>query len=134
MIRGIFRTLPKIYDGVFYLLEQKAPPQIFNRVLNTSPQFSHAGAFRGVLKRGVLNNFAKFTGKHLSQSLFFNRIAHLKPVTLLKKRLEHRCFPVNFCEIFQNNFFYGKSLVAASEFPVHWLQCFYYSMYLPTGT
>ena len=41
-------------------------------------------------------NFAKFTGKHLCQSLFLNKVAGLKPVTLLRKRLWHRCFPVNF--------------------------------------
>ena len=27
------------------------------------------------MKKGVLINFAKFKGKHLSQSLFFNKIA-----------------------------------------------------------
>ena len=37
-------------------------------------------------KKGVFNfrNFTKFTGKHPCQSLFF-----------IKKRLWHRCFPVN---------------------------------------
>ena len=29
-------------------------------------------------KRGVLRNFAKFTGKHLRQSLFFNKVEHLR--------------------------------------------------------
>ena len=47
-------------------------------------------------KKVVLRNFAKFTGKHLCQSLFFNKVAGLRPVTLLKKRLWHRYFPVNF--------------------------------------
>ena len=28
-----------------------------------------------------------------------------RPATILKKRLWHRCFPVNFCEIFKNIFF-----------------------------
>ena len=28
-------------------------------------------------KKGVLRNFAKFTGKHLRQSLFFNKVADL---------------------------------------------------------
>ena len=46
-------------------------------------------------KKGVLRNFAKFTGKHLCQRLFFNKVAGLSPVTLLRKRLWHRCFPVN---------------------------------------
>ena len=36
--------------------------------------------------KGVLRNFAKFTGKHLCQSLFFNKFAGL-PATLLKKTL-----------------------------------------------
>ena len=43
--------------------------------------------------KGVLRNFAKFTGKHLCQSFFFNKFAGL-PATLLK-RLWCRCFPVN---------------------------------------
>ena len=38
----------------------------------------------------------KFTGKHLRQSLFFNKVAGVSPATLLKKRFWHRCFPVNF--------------------------------------
>ena len=41
------------------------------------------------IKKSVLKNFAKFTGKHLCRSLFFNK-------ALLKKKLWHRCFPVNF--------------------------------------
>ena len=38
-------------------------------------------------KEGVLGNFTNFTGKHLCQSFFFNKVAGLRPVTLLKKRL-----------------------------------------------
>ena len=33
---------------------------------------------------------------------------------LLRKRLWHRCFPVNFCEIYKNTFYYITPLVAAS--------------------
>ena len=51
-----------------------------------------------IYKKGVLRNFTKFTGKHLFQSLFFNKIAGLKPPTLLKNRLWYRCFPVNFAK------------------------------------
>ena len=32
---------------------------------------------RGVLKKCALRNFAKFTGKHLCQSLFLNKVAGL---------------------------------------------------------
>ena len=54
---------------------------------------SHQGCS---VRKGVLVNLAKFTRKHLCQSLFFNKVAGLRPATLLKKRLWHRYFPVNF--------------------------------------
>ena len=47
-------------------------------------------------KKGALRNFTKFTGKHLHQSLFFNKVAGLRLGTLFKKRPWNRCFPVNF--------------------------------------
>ena len=57
------------------------------------------------LTKRVLRNLAKFTGKHLCQSLFFNKVAGLRPATLLKKRLWHRCFPVNFTKFLRTTFF-----------------------------
>ena len=48
--------------------------------------------WRCSVKKNVLRNFSKFTGKHLCHSLFFNNFAGLRPVTLLEKRLWHRCF------------------------------------------
>ena len=56
-------------------------------------------------KKGVLINFARFTGKHLCQSLLFNKVAVLRPATLLKKRLWHRCFLVNFVKFSRTPFF-----------------------------
>ena len=56
-------------------------------------------------KKGVLRNFSKFTGKHLCPRLFFNKVAGLRPATLLKKRLWHRCFPVNFAKFLRIPFF-----------------------------
>ena len=49
-------------------------------------------------KTDVLKNFAKFTGKHLCQTLFFSK------VTLLKKRLWYRCFPVSFAKFLRTAF------------------------------
>ena len=49
-------------------------------------------------KEGVLRNFTKLTGKHLRLSLFLYKAAGLRPVILLKRRLWHRCFPVNFAK------------------------------------
>ena len=58
---------------------------------------------------GVLRNFAKFVGKHLCQSLFFNKVAGLRATTLLKKRLWHRCFPVNFTKFLRTPFLQNTS-------------------------
>ena len=57
------------------------------------------------IKKGVLKNFAKFTGKHVCQSPLFNQVAGLRPATLQKERLWHRCFFCELCEIFKNTFF-----------------------------
>ena len=54
-------------------------------------------------------NFAKFTGKHLCQSLFFNKVAGLRPATLLKKKLWHSCFPVNFGKFLKTPFLENTS-------------------------
>ena len=67
-------------------------------------------------KKGVLKNFAKFTGKDLCQSVFFNKVAGFRPAILLKKRLWHWCFPVNFTKFLENTLFYRTPLVAASLF------------------
>ena len=56
------------------------------------------------MMKGVLRNFTKFTGKHLCQSLFFNNVAGLRSSTLLKKRLSHRSFPVNFVKFLRTPF------------------------------
>ena len=45
-------------------------------------------------KKDVLKNFAKFTGKHLCQSIFFNKVAGLAQV-----------FSCEFCKILKNTFF-----------------------------
>ena len=52
-------------------------------------------------RNGILSNFAKFTGKYLCQSLYFNKVG---PATLLKKRLWHRCVPVNFAKFLRTPF------------------------------
>ena len=59
---------------------------------------------RCFVKKGVLRNFAKFTGKHLCQSLFFNKVAGLIPATLLEKKLWQRCFPGNFAKFLKTPF------------------------------
>ena len=82
----------QVYDS-----NQKQPPEVF-------------------YKKGVLKNFAKFTGKHLCQSLFFNKVAGLRNFAKFTgKHLCQRLFARNetlaqvlsceFCEVFKNNSF-----------------------------
>ena len=54
------------------------------------------------LKKAVLRNFTKFTGKHLCQSFFF------------KKETLAQVFPCEFCDISNNTFLHKTPLVAAS--------------------
>ena len=71
------------------------------------------------IKIGVFRNFAKFTGKHLCQSHFLNKVAYLRPATLLKKRLWRRCFPVNFAKFLRAPFLQstsGQQLLAVRMF------------------
>ena len=71
-------------------------------------------------KDGVIRNFVKFAGKHLCQSFFFNKVAGLRPATLLKNILWLKkitlvqVFSCEFCEISKNTFSYRKPPVAAS--------------------
>ena len=55
-------------------------------------------------EKGVLRNFAKFTGKHLCQCLFFNKVAGLSLQPYIKKRLWHGCFPTNFAKFLRTPF------------------------------
>ena len=66
------------------------------------------------VRKGVLRNFAKFTEKHLWQSLFLNKIGGLRPATLLKETPTH-VFYCKFCKISKNTFFTGHLQTTAPE-------------------
>ena len=72
-----------------------------------SIRFSYAEAVvrRCSVHKGVLKSFTKFTEKHLCQSVFLNKVAGLRPLTFLKKRLWHRYFLVNFAKFLRAPFF-----------------------------
>ena len=67
------------------------------------------------VRKGVFRNSTKFIGKHLCQSPFFNKVA---AAMLLKKRLWHRSFSVNFAEFLRTPFLQntsGRLLLTFSE-------------------
>ena len=72
------------------------------------------------IKICVLENFAKFTGKHLCQSLFFNKVAGLRLATLFKKRLWHRCFLVNFAIFLRTPSLPNTSEQVLLTLPTNW--------------
>ena len=71
-------------------------------------QPSHRNSYqRCSIKEGFLKNFANLTGKHLWQSLFFNRVVGLSPLA--------KVFSCEFCKIFKNNFFMEHLRATASD-------------------
>ena len=78
----------------------------------------HRGSRREVFcKNDVLRNFAKFTGKHLCQSLFFNKVTGLRPeaCNFIEKETLTQVFCCKFCKISKNTFSYRTPPAAASS-------------------
>ena len=59
--------------------------------------------FVDVLQNRCSKKFRNFTEKHLYRSLFIDKVAGMMSATLLKKRLQHRCFLVNFAKFLTPN-------------------------------
>ena len=81
--------------GIWDFEGQKQPPEVFYKK-RCSPKFHKIHR----------NTCAK---KHLCQSLLFNKVAGLRPTTLLKKRLWRRCFPVSFVKFLRTPFLQNTS-------------------------
>ena len=62
-------------------------------------------------KKGTLKNFAKFTGKRLCWSLFYNNIAGLSPeaCNFIKIEILTQVLSCKFCEVVKNTFFDGTT-------------------------
>ena len=85
------------------------------RLINTSSCFvkfriSHQ---RCSVRKSVLRNFTKFTGKHLCQSLFFNKVTGLACNFIQKETLAQVLF-CEFCEISKSAFLTEHVRVTAS--------------------
>ena len=64
-------------------------------------------------EKGVLKNFAKFTGKHLFRVSFLIKL-QAEASNFFRKETLIQIFLCEFCEIFKNTYFYETPLVAAS--------------------
>ena len=85
--KQVFTFFLPVVDCTFYKSNIKSNCILL--LCHVRVRSSHQEVF---CKEVVLSNFAKFTEKHLCQSLF------------LKRRLWHRCFPVNFAKFLRTPF------------------------------
>ena len=72
-----------------------------NDILRTTYRSSRQELF---CKNGVLRNSTKIRRKTPVSESHFNKVVGLRPATLLKRRLLHRCFPVNFLKFLRTPF------------------------------
>ena len=64
---------------------------------------------RSFIKKMFLKTSQNSWEKHLYRSLFFNKVAGIRPLTLLKERLWQRCFLVNFAKCLRTLFLQNTS-------------------------
>ena len=95
----LFLVLNEIFRWVYFYVKQgiclgrnMQPPEVF---------------YKKVFIKISQNSQETGLGKHLCQSLFFNKVAGLRPAILLIKRLRHICFPMKFGK-FLRTLFYKK--------------------------
>ena len=112
LFRGVFRIVSNIYDGGFFKKLEIALSgfKIINSWKSSIKVICQNSTYHSLkqppvvfCEKCVLRYFAKFTGKHLCQSLFFNQ-----------RRPWHRCVLVNFATFLRKPFFYRTHPVAAS--------------------
>ena len=91
--------------GGRYYLVGNAPPHLTYMIIVT--KLFRSSQLRCFMKKSVLRIFAKFTGKHLYQSLFFNKVADLRPkaCNFIKKETLVPVLSCEFYEISKNTFF-----------------------------
>ena len=83
-------SLQKIHKNKYFI--KKQPPQ-------------------GFCKKGVLKKFHKIHLKTPVLESLFNRVSGLRPAILLKKKLQHRCFQVNFVKLLRTTFLQNTSII-----------------------
>ena len=88
--------------------------QVFYSRPNTTEDDTEGSHQRCSIKKAHLEISQNLQKKHLCQSLFFNKVAGLRPATLLKNRLV-QVFSYEFREISKNNFFAEHLWMTASD-------------------
>ena len=93
----------QIFINIFSLLATKS--QICKYDDDFYDSICSEAATRGVFCEKVFLEISQNSQENTSASVsFFNKVAGLRPATLLKKRLWHRCFPVNLAKLLRTPF------------------------------
>ena len=91
------------------------PRTIRSKALNISQLYPNIKSShrRCSIKKVILNNSSKSTGKYLCQSVLLKKAAGLRPTTSLKMILWHilwhKCFPVHFTKFLRKHFLQNTS-------------------------
>ena len=75
---------------------------VFKQYIRKFLEAATARVLHVFFNKGILKNYAIFTGKHLCWSLFF---LMFQACNFIKKSLQQRYFPVNFAKFFRTHFF-----------------------------
>ena len=80
-VKKIFKDLFKKQKEMLLAIASRLLHQMLDKQVDdsTTNSTTEAVSRRCSVKKGVLRNFAKFTGKHLFQGLFFNKVVGLSP-------------------------------------------------------
>ena len=103
---------PKLHKKLTCVMLVHSPQTAFHRKIIYNFVWTYLGRSSRpdvFCKKGGLRNIAKLTGKHLCQSIFFNKVAGL-----CKKRDSGTDVFSEFCEISNNTIFYRTPPVAVS--------------------
>ena len=119
-------AITKIFSLAWLSFEKESVCQFHNWAIKNICQFvtfiydswnalltEAVGRLEVFCKQGVRKNFAKLTGNTCARVSFFNKVAGLRLVTLLKETLA-QVFSCQFCETFKSTSFYRTPPVAAS--------------------
>ena len=107
--RADFRMTPDRFLDTFTLVRNKLRKTRHSISWSFSNWKESSDCFQKQLPEPKFTEKTPATGKRLCQSIFFNKVAGLRPATLFKKRLWHRCFPKNFAKFLTTLFWQNTS-------------------------
>ena len=99
-------------DQALSLLQNYLCNRIQRSIINGSFNSGRSIQRRCSVRKGVLENFAKFTRKHLCRSLFLIKLQ--TACNFIKKETLAKVFSCEFCEISKNTFFTEHPRATAS--------------------